>query len=461
MNPFLEKAVEHLEFALLHKANFIPALVSLCEYNLGEKNFGKVNNLLQKACYIEKNEPVILFLKAKLHLSKSELAKAKNFILQAIAINRDEIQYHKILLEIETKNGNLHGTIDALEKIIDLEPSDGEAHLLLAQKLSNPDDFQRARLLYEISIELLPKDKRPLILLSKHLCEGCKGLPDGTIQKIPEIEKSIELLHAAIQIDKACAESHFMLGRIFFEEENFKSAEKYLNVSLQDTVFKFESFFLMGLIHQKENKLEEAINFFKKASESINCKSKSLLALIEIYLQRKEYSNAEQELMNIIPILISELDKLHKLTKTQTSSNQFYEARKTNEKISSKKRNLSQCYYYRYVSKNQETCNFRDLPLLFDAIDEDPFNSQAHFEIGVIKKETGKKESSRKHFEESLNADWFNWQSHLEISEFEKEDQNLESCVMHLQIALDLKPNSEKVQRALSAAENSKWNHPT
>ena len=149
------------------------------------------------------------------------------------------------------------------------------------------------------------------------------------------------------------------------------------------------------------------------------------------------------------------------MTKTQTSSNQFYEARKTNEKISSKKRNLSQCYYYLYVSKNQETCNFRDLPLLFHAIDEDPFNSQAHFEIGVIKKETGKKESSRKHFEESLNADWFNWQSHLEISEFEKEDQNLESCVMHLQIALDLKPNSEKVQRALSAAENSKWNHPT
>ena len=71
----------------------------------------------------------------------------------------------------------------------------------LGKILNHPDDFEQAKLLFEISIDLLPRQTLPILLLVKHLIKGAKSQEDGTIYYAPDFETSKNLLQKAHQIN--------------------------------------------------------------------------------------------------------------------------------------------------------------------------------------------------------------------------------------------------------------------
>lgn len=82
-----------------------------------------------------------------------------------------------------------------------------------------------------------------------------------------EHESAIKFFKRAIQLDKYCGIAYTLLGHEYFEVEDFDQSE--INYKRGYTVDKrnYKSWWGVGNIHMKQEKFENAIKYFKKASE--------------------------------------------------------------------------------------------------------------------------------------------------------------------------------------------------
>ena len=57
-----------------------------------------------------------------------------------------------------TKNNDILAQQQILESIIDIEPTNGNAHLNLGKLINDPLEFEKKKLILEIAFDLLPSD---------------------------------------------------------------------------------------------------------------------------------------------------------------------------------------------------------------------------------------------------------------------------------------------------------------
>ena len=84
--------------------------------------------------------------------------KPRNPSIQQLNSNRINPSFR---LARDRKGSSKTRLSNLLERLIDLEPLDGKAHYELGKLLHHPDDFDRVKLLFEISVDLLPDGHVP------------------------------------------------------------------------------------------------------------------------------------------------------------------------------------------------------------------------------------------------------------------------------------------------------------
>ena len=214
MDGLTAEALRHLEKALAYEPNHVPSLIALSNAYLEQGEFSKVRGLLEEALASRQDQGEVFFLMARLLALQDDHEKAAQSIDQAIKLEPDQTKYYRLACEIaKARQRTLEHQV-FLERLIDLEPLDGEAHYELGKLLHHPDDFDRVKLLFEISMDLLPDDTRPMFALAQHLYAGEKSLADGTINIQREPESAKKLLRKILSVTPRSSQAKILLAKI-------------------------------------------------------------------------------------------------------------------------------------------------------------------------------------------------------------------------------------------------------
>ena len=162
MQNIIQKAKKHLNVALEHNPQHIPSVLLLSDILLEEQKYDQVQTLIDRIKHGVTGMAEINYLQSKLFFIKQNYAEAFKFINKAISKNPSHIESYRLGADICSKANDQFHEIRYLEKIIDLEPLNGGAHVRLSKLITDPTDCERKKLLLEISVDLLPHSTEPI-----------------------------------------------------------------------------------------------------------------------------------------------------------------------------------------------------------------------------------------------------------------------------------------------------------
>ena len=199
---------------------------------------------------------------------QNDYEKAAESIDLAIKLEPDQSKLYRLASEIAKARQKKLDYQIFLERLIDLEPLDGKAHYELGKLLHHPDDFDRVKLLFEISVDLLPDDPRPMFALAQHLYAGEKSLEDGSIKVQREPENAKKLLRKILSCSPRSTEAKILLAEIELKCDEEVVATRLLEEALEDKNASGKASYELGRIWEEKGDLDKAGKYYESAMES-------------------------------------------------------------------------------------------------------------------------------------------------------------------------------------------------
>ena len=454
MNDFSIKAIRHLESALKSQPDHLPSVVALCEVNFKQKNFSKARSVIDSALQQFDANATLCFWDAKIKHSQGKSIEASIAIDQAIAIECNDPGYHFLSLDIHAQTGNIGKAKESLEKLIDLCPLNGEVHLKLAKLLSHPDDFHRAKLLFEISIELLPDQTEPLVSLAKLLYKGLQSSPDGSVISKPDFSACRHYLAKAIELDSSCPKALIQLAKIALDQKSPEEAQSHLSLCFKDPSTQAEAHFLCAKANLMADQQESAIVHLKKAAASKPKRAEANLLLGEIFLTRKDFPRAKTYCEKSIRFFKEDIIIDSESTKSLLEKSEFFQARTKAESIEGKRKSLSKAHLTLYHSLGKGKPNLKHSFLLSEALEMNPRDAGILHELGMLALEAGNQMEAKRHFMGALDADWHSDKTHKQLGLLEIEANERQKAILHLSVALDIDPKQKGIKKLLAELRN-------
>ena len=437
-----EKVVHHLRHALEVSPNHLPSFVALSEFYLKYDNFSEVSKLLDNTSHSEQSIEV-LFIKAKLYNRLKDYDKASQAITICTESDSTTVEQLKLAVEIEQNRENDAGVIEHLENIIDKDPLDGNSHFLLAEKIVTADQYDKKRLLLEISVSLLPHNPAPLVLLGEHLLSGEKAMPDGTITQTPNYSEAEKNLLSAIEIDPMLEKAHYLRGKIMLQLGKKKEARAQFKKCTKDNEIQYLANIEMGKALMNESRFHDAKPYFEKAHKVQKEKYFPVFKLGIISLKDEKHTEARVFLEDSMNRAENELSMMEKQSEDFLKGNRFNQARRVLKNINEVKKNLSVIHLLiqQIVMKLSDKFTFFHLDR---SLEYNPHNSDSLYEKGRQFVDSDK-ESATNYWQRSVEADWFNWKSHFELARINFDSKKFDLARTHIEIANDLIPEHAPV----------------
>ena len=438
MDGLTAEALRHLEKALTCEPNHVPSLIALSNAYLEQGEFSKVKGLLEEALASRQDQGEVFFLMARLLARQDDHEKAAQSIDQAIKLEPDQSKYYRLACEIaEVRQRNLEHQV-FLERLIDLDPLDGEAHYELGKLLHHPDDFDRVKLLFEISADLLPDDTRPMLALAQHLYKGEKSLADGTINIQREPESSKKLLRKILSVTPDSSDAKILLAEIELISDEEIVATRLLEEALEDKNAKGEASYELGRIWEKKGDSVKAEAYYESAMESEDWKALAQFRLARVMFQKDQDQAALKHFENSIVSLKQKEIHLAKSKDDHLDKLDFHASRKALEGLQFVRKCLGQANLGIYKCKNGSRKDELASRYLDEALVHSPHCPVANYEKGLRHALSGEKENAKARFEKSVEGDWSHWPSHMELAKLAKSENQWQKAEMHLKIVLDL-----------------------
>ena len=449
MDRINEQALRHLEKALACEPDHMPSLIALSNAYLKQKEFAKVAGLVEKALAFGQGQGGVHEIKARLLRLQGDFEGASASIGSAIELEPDKPSYFKLASEIAKSRQNVQELQFFLERLIDLDPLDGESHLDLARLLRHPDDFARVKLLLEISVDLLPGDTRPLFDLARHLYAGESSLPDGTLKAQPAPDAAEALLRKMLEIDENHSEAKMLLAEIKLEDESDKDALLLLQEAYEDRKTKGDAAIQLGIIWSQKGNAEKAMGYFKQAIKFEGSKAMGEFRLGLLYFRQGKSKDAEHYFRKAIPSLKDEEKRIEKAKEIHLEKLDFHGSRKQLQTLQEVRRRSGEAslgiYKCNYQNRHQaEASKFLDQALRLY-----PHFPEANYEKGLLHLESKELDYAIDRFIKSVESDWNYWPSHMELAKAAKSKKEFEKAEMHLKIVLDLDPGNKNAPKLL------------
>ncbi len=433
-NTCENKILYHLECALKHTPDHVSSFIAICGLHLKNKNLLQLEKLFQNASDVCKKDAGFLFIETKFHILSKEYEKALVSLENAIQMDPHNPEFYKMALQLDTLSGRPTNR-KYLETLIDLCPTDGVIHMELGKILNHPDDFEQAKLLFEVSIDLLPRQTLPILLLVKHLIKGAKSQEDGTIYYAPDFETSKKLLQKAHQINPNELETIYLLGEIFYLQKEYKPSKENFKLCIKKNFKLGSSHYRLAKIYFAEDDIEETIFHLNASTEFNDHKIDSMIELSDLYVSKSNFTLAKKHCENSLMLTRESIEDLSQYASTLVDQARFFEARELYQKIEKRKKDLSKLYFLLYVSLNKGENSCKNAIKLEESIAIDPSNSQANFALSKICLAQGDKNKARLLMKTALINQWDNPDYHAEYGKLEISLGNMEKGSSHLAIA--------------------------
>ena len=235
-------ALKHLATALENDANHIPSIVLLCQILFDEKKYDQIQKIIDKVSFLLREHDEILFIKAKLLYLTDHVDESISILEKVLSYKNKDIKFYDLALKVHKKNNDILAQQQILESIIDIEPTNGNAHLNLGKLINDPLDFEKKKLILEIAFDLLPSDSRPSWELAKLYINSDDSSSNKALKKSQYFEKALKYLQTALKIKPTESKYIFALSKLYFEHNKPDLAEKNFR-KLFSSDLKEESFF--------------------------------------------------------------------------------------------------------------------------------------------------------------------------------------------------------------------------
>jgi Tfp pilus assembly protein PilF len=188
----------------------------------------------------------------------------------------------------------MQAAIYSLREAVRRDPTDGDAHLVLAAALSVSGQAVEANRERELAKRLSSRyediDRRPA---TDPVPAGLERLKSGVA--LPSASDGRDALIASGQRDQRdLAQFHLDAGRRMFQEERDRDALQELNRALFLSPYEARAHLLVGRIHLRGGRLAEAIDALKISLWSEET-AEAHAALAETYLAAKDVAAARAE----------------------------------------------------------------------------------------------------------------------------------------------------------------------
>ena len=444
MDRLTAEALGHLEKALVHDPTHIEALIALSNAHLDQGSFHEVEELLNRALSFRKDQSEVFFLLATLQALRDDNESASKTIDKAIELAADNPKYLRLASEIAKKREISFEHQIFLERLIDLEPLDGDAHYELGKIFHHPDDFDRVKLLFEIAIDLLPNNTSPIYSLALHLYQGEKSLEDGTISIESDIPYAKKLLKKILSLNSGEGKAKVLLAEIELKSDEEVSAVRLLEEALENQGTRGEAAYKLGLIWQKNDKLTKAKKYYLSAMEHEEWEAFGEFRLGLLMLEQGQAKEAGRHLHQCISSFKKEEASLVKSKDHHLEKLNFHASRKELQSLQLIRKCLGEANLAIYKSKQVSRIDKTTLRYLNEALLHYPHYPKANYEKGLYFVKSGERENAKTKFENSVEGDWNHWQSHMELAKLANIGKEWRKAEMHFKIVLDLDPGNKQ-----------------
>ena len=438
MDSFKKKAIKHLRIAIKNDSSHLPSIIALCAILSENGEYEQVEAILVEAIRKPSKSSELYFRLSEIFLHQGRHNDALKTLENAIKLNPDKSKFYKLASDICHSNNQDHHSIPYLEKLIDLDALDGEAHFKLSRLITHTHDFPKRKLLLEISIDLLPGNISPMMDLALLLVRTANE-PECKKEDINTYTKEAENLFWNItKISPQLGIPWYQLGILNFNKNKLNEAEKFLYKSLEFDDSKGISAFILGNINIIKKKWESAQNFFNISLKHNIKKSNSLFELAKLQFNKNKYEEANQHLEKALEEIIKEEKDYYVKSEQFLELSNFDSARKYLKKGINAKTLHSKILVKLYQIKKLLSLKQNGNKLLKKAIELDSENSESYLELGMLYLEEKNWGEAQKNMLLACNNDWSSTESHYNLAKVLIKNNEIDTAIMHLKIVLDL-----------------------
>ena len=403
------------------------ALVLQARISLARNNPQKAVQELENAQRLEPNVPALHYWKGVAYRQLGNLELAQHSFEQAISLNGHYVDPQLALAELALDRGKADAALRYAQVVLRERPNQPEAHLLAGSAYANLRDLPKAETELKTFVQLQPGSPiGPARLGYVHLMQHRYDEAEKEFEKSLALDsKHIDALNGLValyrlrgQNDKAIArirqqiakgetaDLYNLLGKTYAELGQFEPAERSLKRALEVDPNSFNTYVQLGNLYFREKAIDKAIAEYQEAAR-LNPKSVGAWTVLgmlhdslsQFKLAEKDYEaalaidpNAGVAANNLAWLYCEhggDMDKALEL------------ARRAKQVLPNAARvsgTLAWIYYKRQLYNSA-------VPLLEEAVREEPKDAQIRFELAASLLKAGKKAQAREELDVALKLD--------------------------------------------------------
>lgn len=178
---------------------------------MAQNENSKAGDLLEQAETIYSNDPILLFLTGQLAERRSDIEEAVERYSRMITAAPGRIEGYFYRANIYLKQGRIQKALDDFQWILEQEANNFTATKGLAQCHERMENFEEAKLLYELALELRGSDFEIIIaveLLNNKLIELYEATDEIESNRLKALARCYLNSHRPVMADKILKQCH-------------------------------------------------------------------------------------------------------------------------------------------------------------------------------------------------------------------------------------------------------------
>lgn len=211
----------------------------------------KETTAISEQINITPNESSLYFKRGLIYRNINQDSLALNDFFKAVKLDSTKAEYHSAIGELMFNHKDISGSINWIQKAIDLNPKDEIAHLKMANLFMFTEEYPKA--FNEINNVLRANVYNAEAYFLKGMCY--KGMKDTN--------KAISSFQTAVQAEPKYVDAHMQLALIYELKKDPLALSYFENAYKADTT-DLEPLYGKAMFWQNQNNFEEAKKIFTR-----------------------------------------------------------------------------------------------------------------------------------------------------------------------------------------------------
>lgn len=333
------------------------------------------------------------------YLDFEQINKATEAIAFGESLYPFETNYKIKKAEVYIAQRNINGAIKLLEKYRTIEPNNGEIAKLLGDSYALTLQYKRALECYLFALNQDQGNDELLVRLARiNFALGNNNKAMSYLNAFP----------ADFSYDEVSIQE---LIRLFLDYSQYSDADIFLNKVINENPYNYSAWYFKGLINQKQDKNEEAIDAYDFCIAIEESNTMGHLGKGNCLMDLNRFEEA-------IESFKLSLDNDESDAEVYCNVAECYENLKDD--------NAAKYYYLKSIKIN-------------------PNISDAYFGLGTVYKRALKWKESERYLLKSIDIDQYESLYHIELAEVYLIQENSDRCYFHYQQAYDIDSDTTEI----------------